>query len=130
MTRTNPRLAQSAAPAKRSKRRVGRPSMAHDRRPQIVEAFAGCIRDYGLAGATMERVAERLGVSRSLVFHYFRKTDALVRAVVGHLVEKIVERLSVPLRDVPIAERGRAILDFCFSGPHYAELQDVVLMAE
>jgi len=84
MAGTNPRPAQSTAPAKRSKRRVGRPSIAHDRRPQIVEAFAGCIRDHGLSGATMERVAERLGVSRTLIFHYFRNTDALVRAVVRH----------------------------------------------
>jgi AcrR family transcriptional regulator len=109
---------------------VGRPSIAHDRRPQIVEAFAGCIRDYGLSGATMGRIAERLGVSRALVFHYFRNTDALVRAAVRHLVEVNVKRLSVPVHEVPIAERGQAILDFCFAGPHYAELQDVVLMAE
>jgi AcrR family transcriptional regulator len=130
MARTNPRPAQSTAPTKRSKRRVGRPSIAHDRRPQIVEAFAGCIRDYGLSGATMERIAERLGVSRSLVFHYFRNTAALLRAVVRHLVEVNVKRLSVPLQGVPIADRGQAILDLCFAGPHYAELQDVVLMAE
>jgi len=130
MARTNPGPAQRTTPAKRSKRRVGRPSIAHDRRPQIVEAFAGCIRDYGLAGATMERVAERLGVSRTLVFHYFRNTEALVRAVVRHLVEVNVKRLSVPLREVPIGKRSHAILDLLFAGPHYAELQDVVLMAE
>jgi len=130
MARTNPRPAQSTAPAKRSKRRVGRPSIAHDRRPQIVEAFADCIRDHGLSGATMDRVAERLGVSRALVFHYFRNTDSLVRATFRHLVEQTVKRLSVPLHEVPVAERGQAILDFCFAGPHFAELQDVVLMAE
>ena len=130
MATMNPPATEKNAPAKRSKRRVGRPSIAHDRRPQIVEAFAGCIRDYGVSGATMERVAERLGISRALVFHYFRNTDALVRAVVRHLVEVTVKRLSVPLHEVPIAKRGQAILDFCFSGPHYAELQDVVLMTE
>ena len=126
----NRRPDESAAPTKRSKRRVGRPSIAHDRRPQIVEAFASCIRDRGLAGATMEHVAERLGISRALVFHYFRNTDALLRAVVSHLVEVNVKRLAVPVREMPIAKRAQAILDYCFSGPHYAELRDVVLMAE
>jgi AcrR family transcriptional regulator len=112
-----------------SRRAVGRPSIAKDRRPQIVESFAECIRRYGLHGATVERVAKLMGVSRSLVFHYFGDTDALVRAVTEHIFSTTLNRL-LPLRDTPEARRADAILDFLFQGPHYAELKDVVVMAE
>ena len=110
-------------------RKVGRPSIAQDRRPQIIEAFAECIRRYGLQGATVERVARLLGVSRSLVFHYFGDTHALVQAVTQHIFSTTLNRL-LPLRDAPELRRADAILDFLFHGPHYAELKDVVVMAE
>lgn len=110
-------------------RKVGRPSIAKDRRRQIVEAFAECIRRYGLHGATVERVAQLLGFSRSLVFHYFGDTDALVQAVNQRILSTTLNRL-LPLRDAPEPRRADAILDFLFQGPHYAELKDVVVMAE
>jgi AcrR family transcriptional regulator len=110
-------------------RKVGRPSIANDRRPQIVDAFAECIRRYGLHGATVERVAQMLGVSRTLVFHYFGDTQALVQAVTQHIFSTTLNRLR-PLRDAPELRRADAILDFLFQGPHYAELKDVVVMAE
>src|SRR4029077_17730419 len=95
-TRARPRFAMNTAPGPQSlpsRRAVGRPSIAKDRRPQIVEAFAECIRRYGLHGATVERVAELLGVSRSLVFHYFGDTDALVQAVTQHIFSTTLNRL-------------------------------------
>jgi AcrR family transcriptional regulator len=114
---------------RRAGRKVGRPSIAKDRRPQIVEAFAECIRRYGLAGATVERVAQILGVSRSLVFHYFGDTQSLVQAVTQLIFSTTLNRL-LPLLGAPEQLRADAILDFLFQGPHYAELQDVVVMAE
>jgi AcrR family transcriptional regulator len=129
----NPAAASQASASRqrgqRAGRKVGRPSIAKDRRPQIVEAFAECVRRYGLHGATVERVAELLGISRSLVFHYFGDTHALVQAVTQHVFSKTGNRL-LPLLEAPELRRAEAILDFLFQGPHYAELQDVVVMAE
>ena len=70
-----------------------------------------------------------LGVSRTLVFHYFGDTQALVQAVTQHIFSTTLNRL-LPLRDAPEMRRADAILDFLFQGPHYAELKDVVVMAE
>jgi AcrR family transcriptional regulator len=111
-------------------RRVGRPSIAEDRRAQIVEAFLECIRRHGLTGATVERVAEALGFSRTLVFHYFGDTEALVQAAAEQIFDQTLARLMASLRTVPTDERGRAILDFLFAGPHFGELRDVIVMAE
>jgi AcrR family transcriptional regulator len=109
---------------------VGRPSIADARRPQIVEAFVECIRRYGLEGATVERVAEMLGVSRTLVFHYFGDTEALTRTATEQIFNQTLTRLMTYVRTLPPAQRGHAILDFLFEGPHFGELRDVIVMAE
>lgn len=78
----------------------------------------------------MERVAEALGVSRTLVFHYFDDTVALTRAATEKIFEQTLHRLKTSLATLPSTERGRAMLDFLFAGPHFGELRDVIVMAE
>lgn len=111
-------------------RRVGRPSIAEDRRAQIIEAFLECIRRHGLTGATVERVAEALGFSRTLVFHYFGDTEALTRTAAEQIFDQTLARLMTSLRTLPTAQRGPAMLNFLFAGPHFGELRDVIVMAE
>ena len=78
----------------------------------------------------MERVAEALGVSRTLVFHYFGDTEALTRAATEKIFEQTLQRLRTSVAGLPTTERGRAMLDFIFAGPHFGELRDVIVMAE
>lgn len=111
-------------------RPVGRPSIADDRRPQIVEAFLECIRRYGLTGATVERIAQKLGISRTLVFHYFGDTESLMQTAAKQIFDQTLARLATCVRALPTPQRGRAILDFFFAGPHFDELRDVIVMAE
>ena len=128
VTRSNPRIAAKVIARKTP--RVGRPSIANDRRAQIIEAFLECIRRYGLAGATVERVAARLGLSRTLVFHYFGDTEALTRVATEQIFDQTLTRLMTSVRSLPAGKRGQAILDFFFAGPHFGELRDVIVMAE
>lgn len=84
----------------------------------IIEALLECIRRHGLAGATAERVAEKLGVSRTLVFNYFGDTEARTRGAAEQIFETTLSCLMNYVRTPPTAERGRAILDFFFQGHH------------
>ena len=112
------------------KRPVGRPSLAVKRREEILEAFVECIRRYGLDGATVDKVAAELGVSRALVFHYFGDRHRLVDAVLGFILDRETRRLTDALEGVPVEKRARAILEFAFEGPQFSELRDVVVQAE
>ncbi len=58
---------------------MGRPSMAAERTEQIMQATARCLQKNGLAGTTLERVAEESGLSRSHVRHYVGNRDDLLR---------------------------------------------------
>jgi AcrR family transcriptional regulator len=48
----------------------------------------GCLVDYGHAGTTVTRIAERAGVTRGAQVHHYRTKDDLVTAAVTHLASK------------------------------------------
>ncbi|HEX4181811.1 MAG TPA: TetR/AcrR family transcriptional regulator [Caulobacteraceae bacterium] len=117
---------EPGAPVKRR----GRPSIALARRAEIVEAYVDCIREHGMSGATVDKVAQALGLSRTLVFHYFGDMRALSRAVVEHIVTGSVRGMTEGRKGLPIAERRRVMVDFVVNGPSFGELRDLIVQAE
>lgn len=62
---------------------MGRPSVAVERRRQILEAAIRCIAAHGLAGTTLDRVAEEAGMARGHVRHFAgNRDDVLTDAAV------------------------------------------------
>lgn len=60
-------------------------------RERLLEATIGCLVDYGYAGTTVTRIAERAGVTRGAQVHHYRTKDDLVTAAVRHLAGKSAE---------------------------------------
>lgn len=60
---------------------MGRPSLAAERRPQLLQAYAECLVRYGVDGTTLDRVAKEAGVTRGLVRHYLGNREEVVRAL-------------------------------------------------
>ena len=96
-----------------SRRRVGRPSKIKERREEILDAFLTCAGRYGLAGATADRIASELGVSRTLVFHYFGNRDALLHGAAERFLTRYAPRIEA-LPDEPIEKRHQAIVNAFF----------------
>ncbi|MFO0694621.1 MAG: TetR/AcrR family transcriptional regulator [Polyangiales bacterium] len=71
---------------------MGRKSLATERRAQCLDAFEECLVEHGYAGATLERVAERAGVHRTIIRHYFGGRDELVDALLARLRSRYAER--------------------------------------
>lgn len=111
-------------------RRAGRPSVALARRREIIEAYTECIRRHGIAGATVDKVAQAMGVSRTLIFHYFGDMPSLTRAAAEDILSTSVRHLTEGRRTQSPAARREALLDYAVAGPHFAELRDVVVLAE
>lgn len=65
--------------------RRGRPSVADERRRQIVDAFIGLIAAHGLDRVGLDDVAAAAGVKRSALRHFIGNRDALVTATVHEL---------------------------------------------
>lgn len=61
-------------------------------RARIVAAAADLMYVRGVGATTLDDVLAASGVSKSQLYHHFSGKDALVRAVVDHVGERIIER--------------------------------------
>lgn len=64
------------------------------RRAEIVRAARDLYEERGLSKTSIQDIADRVGVTRSLFYHYFKDKDELALAVLDALVEEYVEALS------------------------------------
>jgi AcrR family transcriptional regulator len=60
-------------------------------RERLLDATIDCLVDYGYAGTTVTRIAERAGVTRGAQVHHYRTKDDLVTAAVTHLATRSAE---------------------------------------
>ena len=61
-------------------------------RARIVAAAADLMYIQGVGATTLDDVLAASGVSKSQLYHHFDGKDALVRAVVDHMGERVIER--------------------------------------
>lgn len=64
-----------------------------ERRAQIIETACELYRERGLARTSIKDVAQRVGVSRTLFYHYFPDKDALTSAVMDAYTSEFLEAL-------------------------------------
>jgi AcrR family transcriptional regulator len=117
------------APAS-AKRPRGRPSVAPEQRTRIIEAFVKAMRRHGFTGATVDRVAKSLGISRTLIFHYFGDMKVLTRAVAEYITKNSIRDLGAALEGLSPVERRKVLADFTVEGPHFEQLRDVAVLAD
>ncbi|WP_037067197.1 TetR/AcrR family transcriptional regulator [Pseudonocardia acaciae] len=106
--------------------KVGRPSKAAERRAHILEAMAAEVAGHGLAEVTVAKVAQRAGLQRTLVFHYFGDRDALVRAFLDEVVGRYGETMVLGDPGAPFRDR----LDLAFEPGFYQQREHLVVWTE
>ncbi|MBG0832690.1 TetR family transcriptional regulator [Planomonospora sp. ID67723] len=102
---------------------MGRPSLAGQRRKQILRAAAQSVARYGLAGSTQERIAAAAGMSRSHIRHYVGNRDELIDALWDHVITPYFDAMHAALTDRAPDAQLRALVDFLF-GPQMARNED------
>ncbi len=103
---------------------MGRKSKADIRKPEILEHFYQVLSEEGYAGATLEKIATRMGVHSSLLVHYFKTKDDMMVALVESMTREY-ERYYLDKVDsiADPAERLKASLDVMF-GREWTEIVD------
>ncbi len=91
-------------------------------RRRLLDATIECVEEFGYAGATTRRIAERADVSVGAVTHHFQYRVDLVAAAVEELVRRRLTALRAAYDDLPenLQLRVRAVLDLLwedFSSP-------------
>lgn len=66
---------------------------AAERREEIIQTARGLYEEKGLAHTTIQDITNRMGVARSLFYHYFPDKDAVTAAVLDAYVEDYLEAL-------------------------------------
>jgi TetR/AcrR family transcriptional repressor of bet genes len=76
---------------------VARAKIEEIRRQELTEAAYEILQESGIAGTTLAKVAERAGMSKGIVLHYFRDKDDLLEAVMrlanALLRDEVVRRM-------------------------------------
>ncbi|MBX2802391.1 MAG: TetR family transcriptional regulator [Myxococcales bacterium] len=100
---------------------MSRPSLAPQRREQILDAFEACVGELGLAGSSLAQVARRSGMATSHVSHYFGSRAGLVDALVTRLEERYAAAFDAAvgrdLGSVPLEEQLDFLLSDAFNDP-------------
>src|SRR3954469_17940717 len=60
-------------------------------RGRLLDATVDCLVEFGYAGTTVTRIADRAGVTRGAQVHHYRTKDDLVMAAVTHLAGQSAE---------------------------------------
>ena len=110
---------------------MGRKSLAKERTEEILNAFEACIVEYGLSGATLQRVADHAGIKLSMIDHYIGNREALVSAMVERFIMIYEEDTDAFLSSLPETNRLEQLLDFYMSdtGIFYRS-KDTAILAE
>lgn len=66
-------------------------------RQRLLDATIECLVEYGYAGTTVTKIAERAGVTRGAQVHHYRTKADLVAAAITHLAEKLAEQALTDL---------------------------------
>jgi len=68
---------QRKPPTRRSRGATSQPA----RREEVLETALELIAEHGVRGASLRRLAKRLGMSQPSLYHYFSSKDALIAAI-------------------------------------------------
>lgn len=79
----------------------------------ILAAARDEFAEYGLGGARMDRIAERAGLNKRLIYYYFEDKEKLFQAVLEHAYRDIREQeMQLHLLDLEPTQAVRRLVEF------------------
>jgi AcrR family transcriptional regulator len=75
--------------------------MVVDTPRRILDAAADEFAERGLAGARVDRIAERAGANKQRIYAYFDSKDRLFDRVVGDQIEQLLDAVPFDAADLP-----------------------------
>jgi AcrR family transcriptional regulator len=85
-------------------------SLAEIRRQEIMEHFYAAVSEEGFDGASLAKVASRMGVNPSLLLHYFGSRDQIVKEFVGFIIARYEQVYIDILKEVTAPEEKLEVL--------------------
>ncbi len=106
-----------------------RPSLAHIRTEEMLDAFMRCVARFGLDGSTLERISEEAEVGRPMLRHYLGNRDQMVEKLIAHVMAKFEAMNEALFSSLPDDDRVSVLLDILFSDAAHEEDNAAVFQA-
>lgn len=87
---------------------------------RILEAATAEFSAYGLAGARVDRLAERADANKQLIYAYFGSKEALFDATLGAHIERLLD--AVPFDPYDLPGYAGELFDFAVDNPQLIRL--------
>jgi AcrR family transcriptional regulator len=100
--------------------RASRPKNSAATKELLLAAATAEFADHGLAGARIDRIAERAGANKRLLYVYFGDKEQLFEAVLQQQIGRLAE--ETPLVGGDLAAYAAARFDFMLAHPETARL--------
>lgn len=97
-----------------------RPRDAQATRKRLLAAATEEFAQFGLAGARIDRIAQRAGTNKRMIYVYFGDKDRLFDAVLGKQIELLAE--AVPLTPDDLGAFAGARFDYMLANPQTRRL--------
>ncbi len=106
---------------------MARPSKKDQRREEIIDAYERCIVRFGVAGATLQQVADESGLARPLLHHNVGNRDDLLHALLARLEARIEAEERLYKQYLPETGRCGAMLDLLFDQQYASDRHETLL---
>ena len=93
---------------------MARPSVKEERQAEILAAFSRCIAKYGLAGSSLEKVAEESGIKRPLIRHFVGNRDNLLQLLEEQVTQECKQELEGFVASLPSENRSQILVEAFF----------------
>ncbi len=101
-----------------------RPSLKDARRKEILDAYGRCIARHGVAGTTLELIAEEAGLARALIRHNVGNKDEILDAFVERYLATATAETDELFESLPEKKRIETMIGWLFD-PAYSDAQAV-----
>ena len=94
---------------------MGRKSISHIRKPEILKHTYKVVEEEGFKGMTIGKIAKRMGVNSGLLIHYFKSKEGLIMEMVEYLYQSSMNKYIKELEShTNPQDRLETLLDILF----------------
>lgn len=106
---------------------MARPSMAGQRREEILDALEKCILATGIQASSLENIAEKAGMKRTILRHYLGNRDDIIVALSERWAKKYSQQWLELLSWLPTTYRVEALIDSLFSSRSQEMINNTII---
>ncbi len=93
---------------------------AEERKPQILKHFYEVLMEEGIEKVSIGKVANHMGVHKSLLVHYFNTKDQMFVELIGMIVDQYSQTFRQKIKEIDDPERRlNEAIDIMFGAPFF-----------